>query len=301
MKAPADVETLTRFISDEIYGAFGLTRESWLGRLLDPVIRLPARRFSQVSARFDQYVAQFGFREAAQRILPCFARGFQARGTECIPAEGPLLIASNHPGTCDSLVIAANIPRPDLKIIATDVPFMKGLSCAADHLIYVPREGPGRANVIRHAIHHLREGGSLLIFPTGSIDPDPALARDAEQALENWSPSLEIMLRHVPQAQVLLSMVSGVLSSGWLRNPLTRLGNEAWKQRRIAEFMQVIQQMLFPNSLDIQPRVTFGNPLSLDELTDGGRDILEGIKLRARMLLNDHIRDLMNLQPFSSH
>ena len=297
MKTPADVESLTKYISEEIYKAFGLSSTHWLHYLLSPFVRLPAGRFSQVAARFDQDVAQFGFREAARRILPCFARDYQEVGGENIPTEGPLLVASNHPGACDSLVIAANIPRPDLKIIVTGVPFMRSLPCAAEHLIYVPREGTGRANVIRQAIRHLKDNGALLIFPSGTIDPDPELVPDADQSFDQWSPSVEMMLRYVPQARVLLSVVSGVLSSSWLRHPITYLGSEGLKRRRIAEFMQVIQQMLYPGSIEIHPSVTFSEPLRVDELTSEGYPILDGIIRQARLLMDKHIHGSLSQHP----
>ena len=290
MKTPADVKSLTKYITREIYSAFGLSSETWLRFILNPLFHLPAGRFSRVAARFDQDVSQFGFREAVRRLLPWFATDYKAVGAENIPREGPLLLASNHPGTCDSLVITANIPRDDLKIIITGIPFVQGLPCAAEHLIYVPREGTGRANVIRQAIRHLKDDGAVLIFPSGTIDPDPALAPDPEITFERWSPSVEMMLRYVPKARVMLSMVSGVLSSSWLRHPLTRLGNEAVKQRRIAEFMQIIQQMVFPHSLDIHPTVTFGEPLQVDQLAGEGMPLLDGIIQQARCLLEDHIQ-----------
>ena len=297
MRTPADVELLTKYIAEEIYKAFGLSSSHWLHYLLSPVVNLPAGRFSRVAARFDQDVAQYGFREAARRILPTFARGFQETGAEHIPAEGPLLVASNHPGTCDSLVIAANIPRPDLKIIVTGVPFIRDLPCAADHFIYVPREGPGRANVIRQAIRHLKDNGALLIFPSGTIDPDPALVPHADRSFEGWSPSLEMMLRYVPQAKVLLSVVSGVLSANWLRHPITYLSKEALSRRRIAEFMQVIQQMLIPDSLDIHPAVTFSEPLQVDDLTQDGCPILDGMIRQAHLLMDRHIDSMLGSQP----
>ncbi len=40
---------------------------------------------------------------------------------------------------------------------------------------------------------------AVLIFPTGRIDPDPALSPEAVHDLGKWSPSIEIILRHVPQ------------------------------------------------------------------------------------------------------
>jgi 1-acyl-sn-glycerol-3-phosphate acyltransferase len=294
MKTPADVKSLTKYITREIYSAFGLSSETWLRFILNPIFHLPAGRFSQVAARFDQDVSQYGFREAVRRLLPWFASGYRAVGVENIPREGPLLLASNHPGTCDSLVITANIPRDDLKIIITGIPFVQGLPCAAEHLIYVPREGFGRANVIRQAIRHLKDDGAVLIFPSGTIDPDPALAPDPEITFERWSPSVEMMLHYVPKARVMLSMVSGVLSSSWLRHPLTRLGNEAVKQRRIAEFMQIIQQMVFPHSLDIHPTVTFGEPLQVDQLVGDGASLLDGIIQQARCLLDDHIEGFVD-------
>jgi 1-acyl-sn-glycerol-3-phosphate acyltransferase len=290
MKTPADVKSLTRYITKEIYSAFGLSSESWLRFILNPLFHWPAGRFSQVAAHFDQDVSQYGFREAVRRILPWFASDYKAIGVENIPRQGPLLLASNHPGTCDSLVITANIPRDDLKIIVTGIPFVQGLPCAAEHLIYVPREGPGRANVIRQAIRHLKNDGAVLIFPSGTIDPDPELAPDPEITFERWSPSVEMMLRYVPQARVLLSMVSGVLSSNWVRHPLTRLGNEAVKQRRIAEFMQVIQQMIFPQSVEIHPTVTFGEPLQVSELASQDLPLLDGLLQRGRQLLDTHIQ-----------
>ena len=88
MKTPADVESLTKYISEEIYKAFGLSSNHWLHYLLSPFVRLPAGRFSQVAARFDQDVAQFGFREAARRILPCFARDYQEVGESISQRKG---------------------------------------------------------------------------------------------------------------------------------------------------------------------------------------------------------------------
>lgn len=284
-----DVESLTQFITDEIFRLFKQSRQSWMRKTFGPIFRLPARRFASVAATFDRYVEEYGFREAALRILPVFAQAFEANNVESIPREGPLLITSNHPGTCDSIVIAANIPRPDLKIIATGVPFMRGLRNAADHLIYTTLDAHERMMVVRTAIHHLRDGGALLIFPSGRIDPDPALSPDASTYLGKWSPSIEVMLRHVPQTRVLLTVVSGVLSARWRWNPFVRLMGDDHKQRSVAEFLQVIQQMIFPNSLSVSPRLTFSNPLTTDDLAKMGGGMLDGMIEQARLLMEAHM------------
>jgi len=88
-----------------------------------------------VAARFDENVATYGFREAVIRLLPRFTSGVRAQGTERIPVDGPLLMLSNHPGTVDGLVIAAQLPRPDLKTIISGVPFIRSRRAAAYHLI----------------------------------------------------------------------------------------------------------------------------------------------------------------------
>jgi hypothetical protein len=121
---------------------------------------LPTHRFASLAYTFDRLVEKYGFAEAALRVLPVFTQGFEANNTVNIPREGPLLITSNHPGTCDSLVIAANVPRPDLKIVATGIPFIQGLKNAADHLIYTTLDIHERMTVVRAVIRHLKQGGT---------------------------------------------------------------------------------------------------------------------------------------------
>jgi hypothetical protein len=300
MENYSDVEALTQFITDEIFKLLKASPHSWARRTFGPYFRLPTHRFAQVACTFDRYVAEFGFREAARRILPVFAQAFEAHNVENIPQQGPLLITSNHPGTCDSLVIAANIPRPDLKIVATGAPFVKGLRNTAENLIYTSRDVHERMMVVRTAIRHLQNGGALLIFPTGTIDPDPALSPEAANDLGKWSPSIEVMLHHVPQTRVLLTIVSGVLSARWRWNPFVRLMGDDHKQRSVAEFLQVIQQMIFPNSLQVTPRLTFSNPLTTDDLAAMGQGLLDGMIEHARCLLEDHMAQGEKLLPANS-
>lgn len=286
MNSSANVESLRRFITSEIFKALGLSAE-WVQRLFAPLFRPPTQRFAQLAVAFDERVAQVGFCEAARWVLPHFARAVVTHGSEHIPIEGPLLIASNHPGVCDSLAIAAQVPRRDLKIVATSVPFIRGLPATASSLIYcAQRDAHERMAVVRAAIRHLREGGALLIFPSGRIDPDPAVLPGAAQRLEIWSPSLEVMLRCAPQTQVLVTIVSGVLASEWLRSPITRLRKELGDRQRIAEFFQVMQQMLFPHDLLVDPAISFAQPMTSEEL--GGGDVLSNIIEQARALLEAH-------------
>jgi 1-acyl-sn-glycerol-3-phosphate acyltransferase len=99
----------------------------------------------------------------------------EVQGFEHIPSDGPLLVVANHPGMMDGLVITANLPRPDLKIIASAMPIFTELQAMKEHLIYTTRNTFERLAVVRQAIQHLREDGAVLIFPRGIIEPDPAI------------------------------------------------------------------------------------------------------------------------------
>jgi hypothetical protein len=260
-----DANDLKSKLLDEVLRALGLGKSRLARVLLRPLFTPAAMRFAELAVTFDDDVAHYGFREAARRALPIFTREVHARGMEHIPASGPLLIVSNHPGTVDGLVIASNMPRPDLKIVASGVPFVRSLNATADHLIYSSLDMHERMAIIRHAIDHLDAGGALLIFPSGGIDPDPAVMSGAEQELETWSRSLDVILRRAPNAQILVTSVSGVLHSHWVRSPLTKLCNGRRNQQRVAEFLQVIQQMIMPmpRSMLVSPSVRFADPFAI--------------------------------------
>jgi len=238
------------------------------------------QRFALPAVEFDEDVSRFGFNEAARRFLRHFVHEMHVRGAERIPAEGPLLVVSNHPGTVDGLAIAAHLPRPDLKIVVSGVPFIRHLRAAANHLIYSSLDTVERMLVVRSAIRHLQEGGAVLLFPSGGLDPDPAAMPGALQELEAWSPSLEVILRRVPAARVVVTAVSGVLHPLWARSPVIYLRRGRRNQQRVAEFFQVIQQVLFPNSLRVSPSVCFAEPILFPAQGDSPR--LPALIARAR-------------------
>jgi len=282
---------LRNHLTDEIFKALGMSTEGWWRKLLGPLFYTPTPRFSELAANFDQYVARFGFHEAARWILPHFVDDIEVHHVENIPQDGPLLVAANHPGSVDCLAIAASLPRNDIKIIASAIPFLFKLPYTAQHLISTTLNAHERMNVIRSAIRHLQEGGALLIFPSGNIDPDPAILPGAEDALHRWSRSLEIILSKVPQTRVLPTIVSRVLSPTCLRNPITRLRKELRDRQRLAEFIQVIQQLVLGKRFALIPKITFGNPFTTEELNNGDfpATILQSIIDQTKQLLSRHL------------
>jgi hypothetical protein len=271
---------LKQKLLDETFKAMGLSSHSPLRLLLEPIFAPAAQRFAEVAIRFDSDVSTYGFRAAALRLLPRFIRNVQVDGMERIPPEGPLLVVSNHPGTIDALVIASHLPRPDLKIVVSGVPFLRSLSATAQHLIYTSADTHERVNALRSIIRYLGQGGTVLIFPSGGIDPDPALMPGATDEIETWSPSLDLIVRRLASVNVLITAVGGVLHEAWIKSPFVRIRRGRRNQQRLAEFFQIIQQMLIPNSLLVSPVVSFAEPLRFT--ANSSSPVLPAIIARAK-------------------
>ena len=232
----AYTKTLREAIIAETLVAMGLSKTGVVKRLVTPLLYLPSNRFAQLIAQYDRQVGEQGFRATTHSFLQDFGSNYETCGTEYLPAEGPLLIASNHPGTLDGFVIAASLPRDDLKIVLSGVPLTRSLQATRNHLIYTTHDPHQRMTVVRSIIHHLRAGGSLLIFPSGRLDPDPSFLADADKALDRWHASLAVIIRRVPETQLVLSVASGMLSAQWLQNPLVKLLRKGWERQKLAEF-----------------------------------------------------------------
>lgn len=284
----ADIATLTRLINNEVIQAMGLRTDGWIGRQLHPILSRATRRFSELFAEADRIIAEDGLRAGASWMLRHLVKDFKARGAQNIPSDGPVLIASNHPGTVDSVTLLATAGREDVKVIASAIPFLQNLTHASRHLIFLPRQGPqARMVVVREAIRHLKDGGALLLFARGGIDPDPAFMMEADQELTRWSRSVEVFLRSVPQTRVVTSIVSDVLEPGYMSHPFTWFKRARPDRQRLAEMLQVIQQML-GKKLDLVPRVSFGE--AIDSRSSGTSDhSLQVIIQSAKSVLKSHL------------
>ena len=246
---------------------------------------------AEIGVTFDRLCREEGLTTASTWALTNWCSGIRSRGAEGVPADGPLLVVSNHPGTYDALVIASELGRPDLRIIVSDIPFLKRLPHACGLFYFVDEEVGGRALAARRAIRHLQSGGALLLYGTGLIDPDPALFADAALTFERWSRSAELFLRRAPQTRVIPCVVSHAVAAGWVHSPLTWLRRDPIDKRRLAEFGQVIQQLFRPGSLYLSPRVSFGAPLEAARLFDQGKSsLMANLVQSERALLEEHCR-----------
>lgn len=290
MKTNPSVNLLRERIIDEIYMAFKLPAKGWLRRLFGPLFRLPTQRFAEHFSAADEAIATEGMSGGCHVVVQRFGIGLDVRGMDNLPERGPLLIVSNHPGAYDSVSIGSQVGRKDLKIIVFETPFYHAMQHADKQFIYVTPGRDTRMLAIRQAVEHLQNGGALLQFGSGLIEPDPALYAETEETLKDWSPSIEIMLRKVPETKLVLTAVSGVLLRRFARSPLTRLVRGGINQRRVAEFTQVITQLISPKRVRVETRISFAPAVSAAELEaeSGGGRLMGAILERERRLLGEH-------------
>ncbi len=283
------VSILKQRITDEIFFALGFGRTGFWRRLLGGLFSQPAGRFARIAAKLEDGVTRAGLQTGAISILDDFSLRLHTWGTENIPRQGPLLIVCNHPGAYDSVAVTAAIPRSDLTLVASDVGFTRALTATSAHLIYVSTNPIERMNALRASIQHLKNGGAILLFARGDVEPDPAFMTGASETMEQWSPSIEIMLRKVPQAQLQVAIASGFILPRFARNPLIKIRKEPFHQQKMAELFQIIQQLVFPSSVgDIDVNVSFAMPVCT-ELLAGEKIMLAVIRL-ARQHLLQHIQ-----------
>lgn len=253
------LEVLIEACTEDLLRAFGLggTSRSVLRNIAGRAFRAPVRRFARQVITYDEIVGEAGLRAGGEWALEKMSGRAEIVGAENVPREGPLLIVANHPGLADAVALFAATPRPDLRVLAAERPFLEALPSTSRHLIRVSRGARGTSGPFREAARHLKRGGAILTFPGGRIEPDPAVLPGAGAALSNWSKSTSLFARLVPEIAVLPTVVSGVLSKIALHNPLIRLRRHPEDRRWLAATFQ----MLIPAMRNVTTRVEFGRPI----------------------------------------
>ncbi len=237
--------------------------------ILRPLLRPAARRFARIVREFDDRVGIAGLAAGSEWLVRRMAGGLQVSGLSHLPATGPLLVLANHPGMTDTVALFASLrTRPDLRVIAQDRSFLRALPNVAENVFFVAGDGASRTRVLRAGVNHLRQGGALLSFPAGAIEPDPAAAgaRPAVDALQAWSASFTLFARAVPQTRIVAAIVSQVMSADALRHPLTRRRRNAADREKLAASLQVH----WPPYRAMPARVAFGAPDMLREQDAAG-------------------------------
>ncbi len=273
------VEVLTKVCVDDLLSAFGLGELRYGRRSLEQLCRIPARRLARQVATYDEIVGESGLAAGGAWAVERMARRVEVEGLENVPREGPLLLAANHPGLSDTVVLFAATPRADLRVVAAERPFLDALPNTSRYLLTLAEDEQGHLRLIRGATRHLRSGGAILTFPGGRIEPDPAVLSGAVEALEHWSASVDLFARLVPDLVVVPVIVSGVLSPTALRIPLTFLR----RRKEDREWLAATLQMLTPALRNVTTRIAFGRPVHADDSVD--RSVSRAALEEARRLI----------------
>lgn len=285
--------TLTENLVIELTKALALPQTPTMRRIVASLAGKALRRFTELASELDYVVGTDGLAGGARWLLPRFVKSHSAGGMENIPPAGPLVIASNHPASIDSVVISAYIQRRDYKVIIGEIPFFKNLPKIRRNSIFAPdpEDSMGRMQVVRDVIRHLKNGGAILIFPRGEIEPDPAWMPNPDAEFDRWSRSLEIFLKQVPQTQVLVTIASGVISKRAMHHPITRFRKTRPDRQRIAFMYQLIRQMITGKELfGLTPRITFGDLICAENTRDR-EHMLQSITQSAHDVLKSHLAE----------
>jgi hypothetical protein len=282
----SNTQSLSEMLIYELAKAVTLPDSETAKNLIRRLFGKATKKFSELAIGLDRVVAEGGVSAGANWVLPHFVRSHIARGVEAIPTEGPLVIAANHPGSYDSLVISAHVTRPDYKIIIGDIPFFQNLPNIRKNAIFAPtlENIQGRMAAVRDCIRHLQNDGVLLIFARGCIEADPDFMPSPEAEFNLWSRSLEIFLHRVPQTQVLVTIVSGVIARTAMQHPITWLRKSRPDKQRLAFMYQMIRQIITGEEIfGLRSRVSFGEVISgkthrhiVDDIADAAQHTLEG-------------------------
>jgi hypothetical protein len=277
---------LTEINIEDMLNAWGLG-QAHLGRGVWRAIAQPAARdFAREMIRFDAVVGSDGLRRGGETLCRRYTGGVRVAGLEHVPIRGPLLLLANHPGLCDTVALFAVIPRDDLRVIALDRPFLRALPHTARRLYLLPDEVSERVGITRAVARFIRDGGAALTFPAGHIEPDPLVLPGAVKSLGEWSKSIGIFVRLVPDVSIVVAMVGGVYELAALRNPLTRLRRQPKDRELLAAALQLAWRPYQRNVV----HVAFAPPLHAADLLSQYADparIAQAITDAARGLLDD--------------
>lgn len=285
---PIDREMIREGIVVETLRSRGLAVDGLARRILEPITKPVLETFIDLIAAADEETAQISFQSACATLARRFMPNVEVLGLDQVPLEGPLLLLANHPGAFDELVVAALVKRHDLRFFANDHPILTSFPHVSEHAVYSGNSDSQKMAGLRHAIRHLRDGGTLLLCPAGKTEPDPRYTPGAYEAFAEWSPSVEVLARRNESLRIVVVQISNVVSGGMVRSPLFAFRPTPLERQKFATSVQVALQFASPSFFNLVPRITFSAPATVAELTASGASVREAVVARARQMLPLH-------------
>ena len=256
--------SLTDINLDDLVNAFGWQHSPLLARLVRLIFFPTACEFARQMLKFDSWIGSRGLAEAACLSERSYAREVRVFGMEHLP-EGPTLLLANHPGMTDTLALFAAVARPDMKVIALDRPFLLSLPNLTGQLDFVTEQPHERAALVRRLVRHLRSGGSVLTFPAGHTEPDPANYPGAVDSLESWTDSIDVFVRMAPETAVVPICIRGVTWAPTVNNPLVRMRRELLDRMLLSSALQLLSNVAL-HARPVTITIQIGAPIYAREL-----------------------------------
>jgi 1-acyl-sn-glycerol-3-phosphate acyltransferase len=260
----SNFETLTEINLDDLVSSFGWQDYALPARFLRLLFRKPAEIFARHMVEFDDTIGLHGIHEGGRNLLNRYVKEIRVFGADRIP-ESAFLALSNHPGMTDTVALFAALDRKDLQIIALDRPFLNALPHTSKQLFYVHDDAAKRMSLVRQVSAHLKNGGAILTFPAGHIEPDPDVYEGAVESLQAWTDSVGIFIRMAPHAAILPLLVRGVVSSKYANHWLLKMKKTREEKEKLATALQLLGMVMF-NEKPVSVTVQIGRPIYANEL-----------------------------------
>jgi hypothetical protein len=248
---------------------------AWGGQRLGPaqglvrrISRPAAEAFAKQLMKYDAEVGKGGLPLGGVYLVREYAAGLRVAGRQHIPSEGPLLVLSNHPGLADTVALFTAINRTDLNVLALERAFLRALPNTAERLFMLPDDVLRRRTMLREVGKFMENGGAILTFPGGQIEPDPLVLPGAVESLETWARSVGLFAKMAPNLRIVTAIVSGVLNPDAQRNPLIQIQRD----RKKREFLGATLQILWKRYRTNVVHVAFSPPLMAADFADVNYD-----------------------------
>jgi hypothetical protein len=229
-------EIVARESAETLVGRAGGFRVEVMRRLIAPIAHQLAGRF----VGYDRAIGETGMHGGAAWIVEEATGGLVITGRETIPASGPLLVVANHPGLSDAVAILAALGRDDAWIVTASYPFLRAMRLASRRFLFVSDDRADRFSAFRRIVARLRAGDTVLVFPAGGLELDPALSPDAALgSLETWSRSVELLARVAPGTRVVPTAIRGVVSRNAFDHTLAKRRTPIRERQRMATLLQL--------------------------------------------------------------
>ncbi len=286
----SNFETLTQINLDDLVSSFGWQQHPFLASFLRFIFRKPAEIFARHMVEVDDMIGLHGIHEGGRNLLNRYVKEIRVFGADRIP-ESAFLALSNHPGVTDTVALFAALDRKDLRIIALDRPFLNALPHTSRQLFYVHDDAAKRMGMIRQVSAHLKNGGAILTFPAGHIEPDPNVYPGAVASLQTWTDSVGVFIRMAPHAAILPVLVRGVVAVKYANHWLLGIKKTREEKEKLATALQLLGMVMF-NEKPVSVHVQIGRPIYAKDLGTTETEVIhQAVLAEMKLLIENSGRD----------